>query len=509
MPDRVNDTFGALAAKLQSLLDDDPLEAVRQARLLQPVSSDGMGTAALRASLLVDGGAASRQQDAIEEGLALFRRIHERDGCSDNGYNLANAITAAVGPPPGSSDWLDHQERTRDSRAEARRLYWSVGQDEDASSELRTQAMTNLANQLSRSYRLGEAHDGRLDALRIDPTNGVAAGIAARELLWIYAQGGCSDLTRVEAVLLAKVAQQNLGRVKAYAGANVARQLYELANELCDPPPRSPHADPFIQWVERERLTLAPAVERVDPELGKIDWLMLDAILERDPAAAAGMPPPVFAMFNVLKADFILARDLAWRALQEGAWPDTGRFASTLDYAAYGPHVSALIMAHRGALDLLDKIAVTANHYFEIGQPPNRVYFGKLWRTPATKKAPSTLAPPVVTAINHGAYALYGLVELAEDYDREDGILRLQKDLRNAGTHRFVVLHELGDPEDFRAAAEIEHHDQERFTEDVLKALRIARSAIQALALAITQHEKGLRDERDGPIPSFLVPDHI
>lgn len=88
---------------------------------------------------------------------------------------------------------------------------------------------------------------------------------------------------------------------------------------------------------------------------------MLPGIFERE-FGAASTPPPVFAMFNMLKSDFILARDLAWRAVDESVWPKTGRFSDTLDFATYGPDISALMLAHRTALDLLDKVAVTANH---------------------------------------------------------------------------------------------------------------------------------------------------
>lgn len=50
--------------------------------------------------------------------------------------------------------------------------------------------------------------------------------------------------------------------------------------------------------------------------------------------------------------------------------PKTGQFADALDYALYGPDTSALVLAHRTALDLLDKVAVTANSYFELGLAP-------------------------------------------------------------------------------------------------------------------------------------------
>lgn len=498
-----------LSSRLSAMLDNDPARAVREARQIDLESSDRLNAMSVRAAILVDGGAATEKQDAIEEGLELFREVYAAVPEANVAYNLANALVSIVGTPPHGPDWLDHQESTREQRAEARQLYWRVARDEDATKELRTQALTNVANQFSRSFRLGEAHDARLAALDIDPSNGVAAGSAARDLVWLFNQGGCSDLTRVEAIMLAKLAKQYQGRVREYAGQRAADDLAALADQLGDSPPRSPHSDPFVRWVERERLTLAPVVELVDPALGKLDWLMLPGIQEREPGAEAATPPPLFAMFNVLKADFILARDLAWRATSEAGWPTTGRFADTLDYATYGPDASALVLAHRTALDLLDKVAVTANHYFEIGQSPNKVYFGRLWRESGGKKTGAhSLVATVEKAIRAGAHALYGLVELAEDYDGESGILRSQKDLRNAGTHRFVVLHDIGDPADSRKAAEVEHHPRDGFSDEVLRALRVARSAIQMLALAITQHERVLAQAADGLIGTMHVPDH-
>jgi len=507
MPSRLS-RYNELNAHLVHLLNTDPALAVTQAREIDIDTPERPNWMNLRASILVDGGAMTQQQDAIEEGLTLFQELHSLHPTTDVTYNLANALGAAIGRPPNGPGWLVHQERSREHRAQARRYFWKVGQDVDAKSSLRTQARTNLANQFSNSLRLGEAHDARLAALKIDPENGVAAFRAARDLLWLFDQGGCSDLTRIEAIMLAKIAHRNEDRIVEYAGAQAAKEIAAFAKMLGDPPPRLLHTDPFIRWVENERLTLAPAVELVDPTLSKLDWLVLPEILERVPDAAA-TPPPLFAMFNMLKSDFILARDLAWRAVDESVWPKTGRFSDTLDYATYGPDTSALILAHRTALDLLDKVAVTANHYFELGQSPTTVSFGTLWRGAKDKlTGVRPLATKVEAVIQGGAKALYGLVELAEDYASVEGILRPQKDLRNSGTHRFVVLHDLGDPASSRQAPEVEHHHREQFTQEVLSALRVARSAIQMLALAINQQEKGLAQREDGLVGEMIVPDH-
>ncbi|GGI53215.1 LA2681 family HEPN domain-containing protein [Oxalicibacterium solurbis] len=501
--------FKRTSSQLNALLDQDPSEAVRQARAINlnlPDELEGINLMGLSAAVLVDGGVLAKDMSAILEGLSLYRELHKYFPTDDVTYNLANALIASVGHPP-QQDWLIHQELTRADRAEARRCLWKVANNESADRSLQSQAWTNLANQFSASYRLGEAHDARLVALEMDPSNGVAAIGIARELLWLYKQGNCSEVTLTEAAMMAKVATQHYDQVVQYAGVQFAKEISEFAGRFENPPPRVAHEDDFVYWVERERLTLAPSVELVDPSLGKMDWLMLPGILERQ-KNSGGAPPPIFAMFNSLKSDFILARDLAWCATQEGVWPTTGRFSDTLDYANYGPDSSALILAHRTSLDLLDKVAVTANHYFEFGENPRDVTFGNLWRGKPDVNGIRPLSEPIRKTILGGVTALYGLVELAEDYDNSTGILRSQKNLRNAGTHRFVVLHDLGDPDNSRKAPEIERHRLEEFRKEMLKALRIARSAIQMLTLSITQHEKGLTERIEGVIGSMVVPDH-
>lgn len=504
------DEFYKRAARLNDLLNLNPAEAVRQALEIDlDIDADTrFNLMALRAAILVDGGALTQQHGAIEEGIALFRELYSLFPTARIAYNLGNGLVAATGLISEDGDWLSHRESMRERRAEARRCFWKAANDVDADFSLRTQAWTNLANQFSDSYRLGEAHDAWLAALEIDPENGVAASSAARNLLWLHEMGGCSGLAHVEASMLAKIADRHHERVLEYAGVQAAEKIAVFAKELKESPSRSPHGDPFVDWVERERLTLAPVAGLVDPDLGKLDWLMLPGILERE-SFADGMPPPVFAMFNMLKSDFIVARDLLWRAINESAWPETGRFGDTLDYAVYGPDASALILAHRTALDLLDKVAVTANHHFELGRASDKVYFGSIWRgKPEKETGVRRLTERVEKVIGEGVYALYGLVELADDYDGSDGILRHQKSLRNTGTHRFVVLHDFGDPARSRKAVEVEHHRRDIFVQDVLRALRVSRSAIQMLVFSISQHEKVLARRGEGPIGSLVVPDH-
>lgn len=503
----MNPDIAQLFQSLTNLLNSDPEAAVRMAREIVATGPTRWNLLSVRAAMLIDGGVLARDSEAIAEGRAAWCEIYDEFPTAEVAYNLANSLVATAVEPPRDVTWLDHKESTRDARAEARRLYWKAIHEPAPDPSRVTQALTNIATQLGACYRFGEAHDARLAALQIDPQNGVAACAAAQALHWLYHNVDCSDLTRLEAGMLATIATRHPERLSEYAGAQAGREMLEFAQQFDAPPPRKPHSDPFVSWIERERLTLSPSVELVDPELGKVDWLMLPTIRERDKSHGT-KPPPIFAMFNVLKADFILARDLAWRAIGDSNWPETGRFSETLDHAAYGPDSSALVLAHRTVLDLLDKVAVITNLHFKLGVAPDKVYFGRMWRVPPNKASTARpLLPAVEAAIRNGASALYGLVELADDYESKDGILRSHKDLRNAGTHRFIVLHDYWEPAQFREASELEHISRKDFMQELLKAMRVARSAIQTFTLAVAQHER-YGDDSEGLVANLIVGDH-
>lgn len=103
--------------------------------------------------------------------------------------------------------------------------------------------------------------------------------------------------------------------------------------------------------------------------------------------------PAIFRMLNLLKADYLVARRLAFNAermLDEAPYgqhhDDPGRYIDTLDHALYGEPAGMLILAQRSALDTLDKIAVAVNDHLNLGDDPRKVNFRDFW---TTKKAQS------------------------------------------------------------------------------------------------------------------------
>ena len=489
--------------RLRELVDDDPAEAIRCARLIDTTGVLSPLASRIRSSILVDAGVQSKQVDAIREGLSLAREAAAKEDSPENNYQLAYAIDASIGDHVEGPRWLAGKELSRRERAESRNLYWRVANNREASRFVRSYALTNLANQLSHSWRFGEAHEARVSALELHPQNGTAALGAAADIGWLIERGADSPLARLEAEKFANIAVWNKQRIEYDAGKAAASQLSALVRHEPISIQRPSHTNEFLAWLELQRLALAPNGTLVSHTLDQQDGLVLpplnDVVAQRSEKAVS-----MRRMFNILKADFMVARDLAWRATKSGDESSTAAFANTFDDSLYGVSIAAQILALRAALDLLDKIAVAANFYFDLGiDNPEKIYFRGLWREKAkgrktSEMASTKLTPAVEKVLGTQIRSLYGLVELADDYRDKEGILGAQQELRNAGTHRFVLVHESsGSSAHFHKLPEEFYRSDKRSLEsEMFTALRTARSALQSLTFAVADHEYVCRCER-------------
>ena len=141
---------------------------------------------------------------------------------------------------------------------------------------------------------------------------------------------------------------------------------------------------------------------------------------------------------NVLKAEFIIARRLAFRREEMTFTPDgtqhpdaTSDYSATGDGAVYSEGPATLLLAQRSALDLLDKIAVTANEHLKSGMKPGQVDFARYWRDPKTHE----LRPAISTV--SGRFARLALAEVQRDLSA-DALYPTARLLRDPGTHRLV-----------------------------------------------------------------------
>ena len=493
-------------ARLKALVDTDPAAAIQAARTLVVdgiLNQDSVD--AIRAGILVDAGAATRDPLALGEGIAVLERLlAAAPQRGDIQYCLANGLSSQADLTPHlNPNWyLD----TRELRRRARQLYRSAGLERSTSPSIAGQAHTNLGNSLLRAYRLVEAYDAYQKALESDPTNGIALTGAVRVLLRLAKRHiGDAKILHALAASYLERARANPERIRELAGEQGYESLSELlASEIpAGVMPDLSAANSYQRFVAKRRLSLAPTIEGLDLSLARWDSLRIGGITEHISDARSGTPP-LFTMFNVLKAEFLAARYLAFVAL-EGSLPESGKYTDSLDYARYGIQPSMLTVAQKACLDLLDKVAVAASEYLELPGDPSHIHFGSRWFERRKAGEPARWQAQVEAEIASGNTALIAISEVAGDIEA-GGFLEKKKALRHASTHRFTVLHDL-DASASRKSKYIEHHSFDAFVDELIETLRLTRAVLLYFVEMVTIREH--RSHTDGAVrmPIFL-PDH-
>jgi tetratricopeptide (TPR) repeat protein len=493
--------------RLYGMTDADPAMALREARRLRDDGPHGMWTQ-LRACVLTEAGSASKNKKAVEEGTEIFRiALAAKPDDPMVAYNLANALSALA-----KLDGTKHPQsylQTAGLRLESRALYGSAAMAfRKKSPKMATQCLTNVGNALDHAFRWIEAFEAYVEALSLYPENGVASGAAAEVLLRVSRTGRRrgSEHLRAVALRLAGHSQKHAATVRAFAGESAAHRLARLPSHA-GPPLRVTKLglSRYQLFVAQHRLALSPVVEGLR-SLRRWDDLHITAIQER--SSAGSTMPPLLAMFNLLKSDYLLARELLFEGFQD-KHRDTGWYADTLDYAVYGRKTSCLVLAQRSALDLLDRIAVALNDYLGVGVPPTDVHFVRFWLEPKA----SDWRKPISDEIRAGNPALIALAEIATDLGNTilgEGkalpLLYRHRYLRNSGTHRFTVLHDV-DIDEHRHSIAIEHLLMDDFQRAAVDTLKLARAALFYLVEAIDHREIRL-GRGAGAVGSLAVPGH-
>jgi len=496
--------FERLRARLESLINENPGKAVDEARSLSSdTPAGGVLLTGLKASFLVDAGSRCRDKPAVAEGVDLFRRLLDSDPKDANlHYNLGNGLVALAEQEPYTGfDWY---LTTADLRREARSCFQRAVSLDDAR-DVSSVSLTNLGNALWKAHRWAEAYDAYSTALEYDGTNAVAATGAVKVLLRCVEHniGDRPALLSVAARHL-ETAKQHADRIAELAGLRARDDLSKLLEKSLDGgvPPDLTQATEYEKFVAHHRLALSPTIDGLDLSLKRWDSLRVKSFAET--VGAGSGVPPLFAMFNVLKSDFLVARHLAFQALSTGI-PDSGFYSDTLDYAVYGVVPSMLSLAQRACMDVLDKIAVATTEYFAIPGSEKSVYFTTRWFAKRKKGQPLAWHPSLREHIHSGNTALIALAELSLDV-LEGGALHTKKVFRHSSTHGFTVLHDLG-CEPSRRSAHVKHCTVDQFHSHLLESLQLARAAVLYFVemLSLGEADKMARSGKTAPM---LVPSH-
>jgi hypothetical protein len=468
--------FNRISSYLYGLADNDPHAAIATTRNPETWRTlDELNTKIVMSAVLIDAGSRIHDPKVITEDCDILRVLCAKLPLNHTlMYNLANGLIAQADENHAALPaWY---LVTSDVRREARRLFMEAAADKKAAPEMKTKSFTNLGNALHRANRWVEAYDWYLKALEIDSTNAIASTGAAKVLLRAMARGiGRKEDLQAAASVHLRQSRANEYRLRELAGAQAYASLKEILALDLDVPTRPlDGATEYERYVASNRLALTPTIVGLDVSLKRWDTLKLPSIIE--PIDKGDGIPALFAMFNVLKAEYLLARRLSFDAEYSDV-SDSGVYADTLDYALYGIKPAMLTSAQRMCLDILDKIAIAVTEYLELEEKRRAISFRTRWFTTSSRKDKERKwHESIQPCLQRSNWAVVALAEMALDIG-DQGFLWEKKSFRDAGTHRFVVLHNCGvDPS--RHSEFVDHSSSSTFRQLVIDSLRLARAAI-------------------------------
>jgi hypothetical protein len=498
--------------ELDQLVSSSSEEAVQIVRGLGN-SSDELK---LKADTFIDAGIVLNRASFIRAGIFLLRKeTRLGNGTSAHFYSLANGLSAYTEIYDGIHQSNDFRAKLD---AEARAYYGNVLTAKDFDFQLRSQAATNIANHLNKRGRYVEASGYYCDALKVLPVNAVAAAgelsLLKRigfqihhEEKWYRFYGDFHSLLRRTATLR-DVIKDNLDVLVGLAGSDhipYALGLIEHTPDY-DLPNEIKIEGDYERWIDCNRLALSLFCSGEEYNSRRYDLLILPSFTAEDGSDEC-RPPDIFRMINIIKSDYLLARRLAFDALNE-SYTETANYSDTLDYATYGINVSALANSQKLAIDILDKISVAIATLLNLPSP-EFFQFKKqaFWR----KKSPDQWIlkhSEVEAQISKGNEMMSVFLDVISDlYDKEDGYLSHLTFLRNFSTHKFLSVHDFSLAPGMSESTYVSHFQQSDLSEGVLKSLSLARACIFYLIDFI----KFLEDQKqqDGALRVPLeVPDH-
>lgn len=474
------------------------------------------------AALLIDAGGMLSETLLLDEGISRLERLQQtesessfRSYCIANGRHLRASIRQRGSAQPDYNVLND--------LFEARIEHGKVRSDKQATQELRSQSATNFGNALIETGRWVEALDFFQEARGLWPRNGVAAlremqclmGFhnAARDYPEKY--GSYSDLNSLGQCIvdLSKVVEERYTEISQISGEQAVGQAKHAVSQIKSPSTEINihNGGPYLDFIENNRLALSLFCSSSQYGSGKVDTVAFQSITEDDWKATS--VPEIFAMLNVMKADYALARQLFYEARFDDCttiFQETVKSSDTLDYSIYGVQVSAMCCAQRIAYDILDKIAVALSGHLKLGAA-KKATFDNFWHKPdnSNKRVLNKKVESGLNAGNRGLLALYDLYrDTTKVIPEKAGFLRALKDYRNSSTHRFTVLHDEYLGMGRSSGRLVDHEHVMRFEELTLSSIKLARAAIFYFCDAINFAENLKTRSNKAITLTQEVPDH-
>lgn len=392
---------------------------------------------------------------------------------------------------------------------------------------LRARAYCNLGNALSACGRLIEAFAEWRNALDEIPIHGMALGNLGIGLvtygLALYDRGHTFWFLVHGRRNLESAISGGVGRDGAtYPEAIECFKRYQawVADRVHDESDaellehslgRSKEERRYRQWCLDAQLFLNPM-----NDLGALPVASYDVLRLPDHNAQVGIT--YLGFYNQLKQEYGYARHCLYQGehSQSLHLADKGMaLALNYDYALYGMGLEQIKTAFRSAYSLLDKVAYFVNAYWKLGIPEHAVNFRTLWFKPAAPGTPRVIRDTFKTTKNTSLRALYWVSQdihskVLKDVARPDA--QALDQLRNHLEHKYAKIvdefHWIGTPSEHTTDHLAFVIDREDLVAKTLLLLKLSRSALIYLCLAMHYQESQAEKDGESLIVEFPVDDY-
>lgn len=376
--------------------------------------------------------------------------------------------------------------------------------------DFRKQVFVNYGNCLDMLGRGVEALDAYDAAIAIDEHFSMAIGNRAKALRFFAdISGRYRGAIHVEAYQAIEsiidnqdlIANGGLSAKKSFEDelqeiASLFKDKRDLAKKLVHPKYSTTNLSTFeeyyLDFCAKERLFLNFHLHDTQCESAITDPIFISLItpIEDDDTFYR-----LAKSINQIKEDYAVARLLLVQSqFKREDFDSISRrttFVNTLDYSQFNLYSGLLKSAFKEAYDILDKVAVFINDYYNLGLQTDRIYFTTIWQLDGR------IRDRILESKNISLYALYDIYQ-----DFKSGYYEPLQAIRNASTHRKLVICDSmltdSDKKDDK-----ENISYSAMLGETVKLLQLTKSAIIYLINFVSTEEN--RKRGSGLIPAIVM----
>jgi hypothetical protein len=278
--------------------------------------------------------------------------------------------------------------------------------------------------------------------------------------------------------------------------ASLFRDKRDLAKKLVHPKYSTANLSAFeeyyLAFCAKEKLFLSFHLHDTQCESAVTDPIFISLIT---PIGDIDTFDQLAKNINQIKEDYAIARLLLVQSqFKREDFDSISRrtiFVNTLDYSQFNLYSGLLKSAFKEAYNILDKVAVFINDYYNLRLQTDHVYFATIWQLHGK------IRDEILKSKNISLYALYDIYQ-----DFKSGYYEPLQAIRNASTHRKLVICGLM-PTDSDKKDDKESIGYSTLLRETVNLMRLAKAAIIYLINFVSIEENSKRGS--GLVPTIVV----